>query len=412
MAYESLRTLFHKDSSVDRYSNAETMLKLRLEAESTFRTGMETPAGELFLAVPRELSLLDEQVLRHERRITAQMRELPPVAQWAMIRGLIVDEVVSTNELEGVYSTRRQINDLLQSDIATKDPLQQKRFRELAKLYFGLTEQQQPKPTKPEDIRLIYDSVMDGEPLETSDRPDGRLFRKDRVDIIGPGSRVVHEGLYPEKEIISGIEKMLAIAGSEEMPETLSSIVSHFIFEYVHPFYDGNGRTGRYLLALYLSNPLSFLTSLSLSRVIATNRDAYYRSFREAEHPLNHGELTHFVMNMLENVRIAQNDLDVGLSEKKELLDQINENLPRFGKLRDLSEKELSIVYMLAQVDLFAAFPEASQQEVADCIRLGTQQSRVYTKSLEEKGVVVTASRRPLRFKIAEPAAFELGLRG
>lgn len=77
---------------------------------------------------------------RHERRITTQLKELPPIAQWAMIRGLVVDEVVSTNELEGVYSTRRQINELLQSDSPVKDPLQQKRFRELAKLYIGLTD--------------------------------------------------------------------------------------------------------------------------------------------------------------------------------------------------------------------------------------------------------------------------------
>lgn len=412
MAYETLRTLFYKDGSSDRYSHADALTRQRVEAESTFRTGMETPAGELFLAVPRELSVLNEQVLRRERRIASRMGEIPPIAQWAMIRGLVVDEVVSTNELEGVHSTRRQINELLQSDRSTRDPLEQKRFRELAKLYVGLTEQQQPKPRKPEDIRLIYDSIMDGEPLEATDLPDGRLFRKDRVDIIGPGSRVVHEGLYPEREIIAGIEKMLAIAGSEEMPETFSSIVSHFIFEYVHPFYDGNGRTGRYLLALYLSSPLSILTSLSLSRVIAANRDAYYRSFREAEHPLNHGELTHFVMNMLENVRIAQDDLDMSLSEKKELLDQMGENLPRFAARRDLSEKELRIVYMLAQLDLFAAFPEAPQQEVADYIRLGKQQSRVYTRSLEEKGVIVAASRRPLRFKLTEPAAVELGLRG
>ena len=412
MTYESLRTLFYKDASTERYSNADTLARQRIEAESTFRTGMDTPAGELFLAVPRELSLLNEQVLRHERRITTQLKELPPIAQWAMIRGLVVDEVVSTNELEGVCSTRRQINELLQSDSPVKDPLQQKRFRELAKLYIGLTDQQQPKPLKPEDIRLIYDIVMDGEPLDAANRPDGKLFRKGKVDIIGPGSRVVHEGLYPESEIVSGIEKMLAIAGSEEMPETFSSIVSHFIFEYVHPFYDGNGRTGRYLLALYLSGPLSILTSLSLSRVIAANRDAYYRSFREAEHPLNHGELTHFVMNMLENVRIAQNDLDMNLSEKKELLDQIDKDLPLFGEAKGLSEKELGIVYLLAQLDLFAAFPEAPQQEVADYIRLGVQQSRVYTKSLEEKGIVVAASKRPLRFKLAEPAAVELGLRG
>ena len=412
MAYETLRKLFYKDDSVNRYSNAEALAKLRIEAESTFRTGMNTPAGELFLAVPRELSLLNERVLRHERRIAARMRELPPVAQWAMIRGLVVDEVVSTNELEGVYSTRRQINELLQSDTPTKDPLEQKRFRELAKLYIGLTDQQQPKPLKPEDIRLIYDSVMDGEPLGIADRPDGELFRKDKVDIIGPGNRVVHEGLYPEREIILGMEKMIAIASSEEMPETFSSIVSHFIFEFVHPFYDGNGRTGRYLLALYLSGPLSILTSLSLSRVIAANRDAYYRSFREAEHPLNHGELTHFVMNMLENVRAAQDDLDMSLSEKKEMLDHMSESMPHFGKVKGLSEKELSIVYMLAQLDLFAAFPEAPQQEVADYVRLSKQQSRVYTRSLEEKGVIVAASRRPLRFKLTESAARELGLRG
>lgn len=412
MSYESLRTLFYRDNSADRYSNAGAMARQRLEAESTFRTGMDTPVGELFLAVPRELSLLNEQVLRHERRIASRMRELPRVAQWAMIRGLVVDEVVSTNELEGVHSTRRQINELLQSDSSTKDPLEQKRFRELAKLYIGLIDQRPPKPTKPEDIRLIYDSVMDGEPLAASDRPDGMLFRKDRVEIIGPGNRVVHEGLYPEREIISGMERMLAVASSEEMPETLSSIVSHFIFEYVHPFYDGNGRTGRYLLALYLSGPLSSLTSLSLSRVIAANRDAYYRSFREVEHPLNHGELTHFVMNMLENVRAAQNDLDASLSEKKELLDQIGVDLPRFGEARGLSEKELGIVYMLAQLDLFAAFPEAPQQEVADYIRLSKQQSRVYTKSLEDKGVIVAASKRPLRFKLSEPTALELGLRG
>lgn len=412
MAYESLKTIFYKDASADRYSNADALAKLRIEAESTFRTGLDTPTGELFLAVPRELSLLNEQVLRHERRIASRMRNLPLVAQGAMIRGLVVDEVVSTNELEGVHSTRRQINELLQSDSSSKDPLQQKRFRELAKLYIGLTDQQQPRPQKPEDIRLIYDSVMDGEPLEASDRPDGKLFRKDKVDIIGPGNRVVHEGLYPEREIIFAIEKMLSIAGSDMMPETFSSIVSHFIFEYIHPFYDGNGRTGRYLLALYLSGPLSILTTLSLSRVIAANRDAYYRAFREAEHPLNHGELTHFVMNMLENVKVAQNDLDVSLSEKKELLDQTSENLPLFGEARNLSEKEQAIVYMLAQLDLFAAFPEVPLQEIADYILLSKQQARVYAKSLEEKGIIVAASRRPLRFKLTEPAAIDLGLRG
>ena len=411
MGYESLKTLFYKDTSNDRYAHADSLLKLRLEAESTFRTGVVTPSGELFLAVPRELSLLNERIHRHERLVAAGMRALPPVAQWALIRGLVIDEVVSTNELEGVYSTRRQVNELLRPETQFDDPQQQKRFRELAKLYMGLSEGVQQRPTKPDDIRAIYDKVMDGEPLGKGDRPDGRLFRKGRVDIIGPGSRVIHEGLYPEARIIEAIEKMLAIANADDVPETFGAVIAHFIFEYAHPFYDGNGRTGRYLLALCLSSPLSLLTTLSLSRVIAENRDAYYRSFKDAEHPLNHGELTFFVMNMLENVSQAQTELDLKLSEKRVRLDDVEHGMQSYAQTHGLDDKERDIVYMLAQLDLFATFPEASQDEIAEYIGLGKQQSRVYTKRLQETGIISAVSKRPLRFVLSDRAAGELATR-
>ena len=156
------------------------------------------------------------------------MRLLPPVAQWAMIRDLVITEVVSTNELEGVYSTRRQINEILQSDGPFESSSERKRFRELAKLYLGLNEQERSRPTQLKDIRSIYDKVMDGEPLKENERPDGKNFRRDGVEVIGAGGKVIHEGLFPESAIIDAMERMLAIANSEEMPETLSSIVSHF----------------------------------------------------------------------------------------------------------------------------------------------------------------------------------------
>lgn len=54
---------------------------------------------------------------------------------------------------------------------------------------------------------------------------------------------------------------------------------AHYIFEYAHPFYDGNGRTGCYLLSLFLENSLSQPTVLSLSRAIANNRFALTDAF-------------------------------------------------------------------------------------------------------------------------------------
>ncbi len=411
MSYKSLRELFYKDSSSERFSNAESRLISRLEAESTFQTSVITPHGELFLAVPRKLSVLSEKVLRNERKIAAEMRLLPPVAQGALVRELVITEVVSTNELEGVYSTRRQINDLLQlGGVSFGNTSKRKRFRELAKLYLGLYDQEQSRLTCPEDVRSIYDKVMDGEPLEENERPDGKIFRKDHVEIIGAGGKAIHEGLYPESNIIDAMEHMLTIANSEEMPQILSAIVVHFVFEYAHPFYDGNGRTGRYLLALYLNGPLSPLTCLSLSRVISENRDTYYRSFREAEHPLNHGELTFFVINMMEMVERAQLELDEEMTRKGQLLNAVKGHLATFTSIHELESKEIEVVYMLAQFKLFAAFPEALQEEIADYIGLSKQQSRVYTKRLEDKGIIKTASKRPLRFELSDPAARELGI--
>ena len=109
MPYMSLRERFYMDTSSDRFAENERLANERRSAESTFRTGIDSPNGELFLAVPRELSLINERVLRYERRISQLTRELPPVAYGAMVRSLVVSEVVSTNEMEGVHSTRRQI---------------------------------------------------------------------------------------------------------------------------------------------------------------------------------------------------------------------------------------------------------------------------------------------------------------
>lgn len=76
---------------------------------------------------------------------------------------------------------------------------------------------------------------------------------------------------------------------------------------------------------------------------------------------------------MLENVRIAQDELDRVLEEKRSKLDEVNDTLESFGRSNRLSDKELDIVYLLAQLDLFATFPEAIQDAIASHIGLSKQ---------------------------------------
>ncbi|MGI6221321.1 MAG: Fic family protein [Coriobacteriales bacterium] len=397
MEYKPLATLFHMSSSTNRKAEVEAELARRLEADSTFRTGLTTPAGELFVAMPRELTTLMESILRLERRVSALLHALPPIAHGALARSLIVDEIVSTNELEGVHSTRAQIARLLENSPKTGA---HDRFREFTKLYLELSEDQRVEPTGAEDIRRMYDRVMDGEALEGIE-PDGRLFHAGGVVVVGAGGKILHEGVQPEETIIEALEQTIEFATSPDIPELIGAIAGHYMFEYVHPFYDGNGRTGRYLLALHLSSPLSLATALSLSRVIAENRARYYRAFREAEDPLNHGELTFFVMVMMELIRTAQEELVENLTEKARRLEDARAAIMDMANSRTLGEKEAEALFHPAQASIFGAFPDTTLEEIAINLEVGAQMARKYVGRLETAGLVKRVGTRPLRFALA-----------
>ena len=217
MAYKSLMKLFYMDASSDRFANNDRLAAERLGAESTFRTGMHAAAGELFIALPHELSVLSEQVLRKERIVQSLQAAIPPIARGALVRSLVIDEVVGTNDLEGIRSTRKQINELLESASAAEH-VGQKRFRELAKLYLGLSGGNAVPPQSPEDIRAIYDQVMAGEDLGKN-APDGRLFRRSGVEVIGKSGDPIHEGAKTEAEFnvagnISGLKLRARATGT------------------------------------------------------------------------------------------------------------------------------------------------------------------------------------------------------
>ena len=305
MDYKELAKVFYMDSSSNREANLAAEEARRRDSVGTFRLGYETQAGELFLAVPKELSALTEQVLRTERKVTALLNGMNLLAANAVLRGLVFDEVVFTNAIEGIHSTRRQIKDALES---VSNDASRRRFKELALLYMDIASGKAEEPTTPEGVRAIYDRVMDGE-LDDAHVPDGRLFRKDGVDVIAGGVNVIHRGLEPEEKIVEAMTSMLALAGDEGLPSLYAALASHYLFEYAHPFYDGNGRTGRYLCSLMLDRSLSKPTVLSLSRVILEHRDQYYKAFRSVENPMNKGELTFFVMEMMSLVRKAQLDV-------------------------------------------------------------------------------------------------------
>ena len=104
---------------------------------------------------------------------------------------------------------------------------------------------------------------------------DPGSFRSGGVGIFR-GNQVVH--MAPQADRVSKLMKNLIdwLALTEEHP-LITSCVFHYELEFVHPFSDGNGRTGRILNLLYLVNQgLLALPVLYLSKYIIENKNDYY----------------------------------------------------------------------------------------------------------------------------------------
>ncbi len=105
----------------------------------------------------------------------------------------------------------------------------------------------------------------------------------------------------------------------------------HYQFESIHPFYDGNGRTGRILNLLHLVlNDLLGLPVLYLSNFIVENKGLYYRGLQAVRES---GKWEEWILFVLKGVELTALETLLTVSEIKLLIlttkDQIRKKLPK-----------------------------------------------------------------------------------
>lgn len=84
------------------------------------------------------------------------------------------------------------------------------------------------------------------------------------------------------QELMSNLESFINDDSSSEFDPLVKMAIIHYQFESIHPFYDGNGRTGRIINVLYLViKGLLDLPILYLSRYIIENKEKYYELLQE-----------------------------------------------------------------------------------------------------------------------------------
>lgn len=270
MQYRLLSSIF--------YSNNNEYLKIysdRYNSESSYRFDFNIKGNNAFLVINHDIVQRIETIYTLDRDLLEKMNRVPPIALQQYTKKCLVDEIKMTNEIEGVNSTRKEINEILNDKTENN---KNKRLYGLVKKYELLMEEE-IKLNCCKDIRDLYDELVLEEVIEEDlkNKPDGRVFRKEKVYVQNSTGKIIHYGIYPEEDIIFNMIKGLNILNNDEYNYMIRIAVFHYLFGYIHPFYDGNGRTSRFISSYLLSKKLQFLVSYKLSYLYANSKYFIWR---------------------------------------------------------------------------------------------------------------------------------------
>lgn len=159
------------------------------------------------------------------------------------------------------------------------------------------------------------------------------------------------------------------------VPHLVRIAISHYQFETIHPFLDGNGRIGRLLIPLYLvSNGLLAKPSLYLSDFFERHRGSYYDALTRVR---TSGDMGHWVRFFLQGVlETAAKGRDT-FSKVLALRTDVEQRILTLGKRVPNARATLNLLYrrpMVASSDLereLQVSAPTAQALIKDLIRLG-----------------------------------------
>ena len=405
--YEKLIKLYYKKKNIEeeyikRIENPATLItELKINPMKKGNKILDKEYN-LFYVNLLEHTLLQEKIVKNSNKINYISNKLPQIVFKEIIMKILSNELYKTNKIEGIETIKSEIYYSLKDD--KKSSKKNNKLEGIVKKYKDIMEKNF-KDTQHIDnlssFRKIYDEMFEGFEKSGNYKLDGKYFRKNTVKVINGLGNTIHIGVNGEEAIEKNIESLIEFMDRKDIPFLVKASIIHFFFEYIHPFYDGNGRFGRYLLSLYLAKKLDNLTAFSISYSISRNLDDYYKSFVEMEDINNYGEITFFVENILKTIKNGQ----------EMIIELLNDSVMRFNHsieilnelTKGLSEKENIILQIYLQNYLFNDFEELTNVELTAIIGELTQQTiNKYTQELAKKGYLVKIKQRPLTYSLSE----------
>jgi len=236
-----------------------------------------------------------------------------------LVRSLIMEEAITSAQLEGAATTRKVAKEMLKTD---RTP-QNKSERMIVNSYRMMRAAVEAidRPLSPELILELHEIATDG--AIDNDAEPGAFRETDDVVVKFDGETVFTPPLA--ESIPERIERLCEFAAkdhsnadsNEFIHPAVKAIIMHFMMGYIHPFGDGNGRSARALFYWFMLKSGYWLFEyISISQFLRKAPSKYVKSYLYTE--TDEGDLTYFIDYQLHVLVRAIHELITHLREKQE----------------------------------------------------------------------------------------------
>jgi Fic family protein len=275
--------------------------------------------------LPPDIDVESKAVLRKTAQAHKALAELKGVVtsipnQNILIETLTLREARESSAVENIISTFAEVyqSNLFTQQFASSEAKEVHLYAKALKAGFQLVKKQ---GLLTQNYILQVQEIVEGNSAGFRKLPGTRLLN----DKTG---EVIYEPPQDHDTIVllmANLEKFINDDSMMDADVLVKMAIIHHQFESIHPFYDGNGRTGRIINILYLiQKGLLDLPVLYLSRYIIRNKNDYYRLLQKVR---DKNEWEEWILYMLDGIEKTADESIVLIGKIKNLMQQYKQTI-------------------------------------------------------------------------------------
>jgi Fic family protein len=256
-------------------------------------------------------------MLRQTNEATAALAELKGISktipnQSMLVNAIVLKEAKDSSEIENIITTQDELYEALTANKLTISSETKEVINYRKAIFHGFNLIRKQGFLRVNDIVNIQQELIENTAGIRS--TPGTVLKNDKT------GEVVYTPPQDKQEILNLLDNFIEQFNIND--QNLSSLIQlailHHQFESIHPFYDGNGRTGRILNILYLIlNDLIDIPILYLSSYIIEHKVDYYKLLNQTNKT---GEWEEWILFMLKAVEVTSKQTIEKINKVRQLL--------------------------------------------------------------------------------------------